>query len=197
MVLYFSLSIVGLIIAATSAVNNVGHFVLDEAYADVQFNQPKGVAVGSAGYVYVVDEANDRIQKFTKTGTYIRAWGTYGTGNGQFDDPKDIALDSSGNVYVTDFGNNRVQKFKNDGTFIKKWGSLGTGNGQFNGPFGIGVNLNTNDVYVADEGNNRVQQFTNGGSFIKTWGSLGSDPISNVVASSEDQNPFKPLFQFK
>jgi len=182
---------------AISSVNNVGLFNLNEVYAAVQFNEPQGVAVSSAGNVYVVDGANDRIEKFTKTGTFIRTWGTYGTGNGQFDDPDDIALDSSGNVYVTDFGNNRVQKFKNDGTFIRKWGSLGTGNGQFNGPSGIGINLNTNNVYVADEGNNRIQEFKNDGTFIRKWGSLGSDPISNVVTSPIDQNPFKLLFQFE
>jgi DNA-binding beta-propeller fold protein YncE len=195
LVLCLSLSTVGIIIAM-GAVNNVGLVILDKVYADVQFNQPEGVQVGSAGNVYVVDESNDRIQKFTNTGTLIRTWGTLGTGNGQFDGPNGIALDSSGNVYVTDFGNNRVQKFENDGTFIREWGSLGTGNGQFNGPTGIGINLNTNNVYVADEGNNRIQEFTNVGSFIRTWGSLGSAPISTVVASSTDLNPFKTLFPF-
>lgn len=196
MVLCLSLSIVGLIFATATA-NNIGLFILDEAYADTQFNQPEGVAVGSAGRVYVVDEANNRVQKFTDTGNFIRAWGTYGTGNGQFDGPKNIALDSSGNVYVTDYGNNRVQKFENDGTFIKKWGSQGVGNGKFNGPSGIGINLQTNNVYVADEGNNRIQEFTNGGSFIRTWGSLDSLPISAVVDSSADQSPFKLLFLFE
>ena len=192
LVLSLSLSIITLV-TFSGTTRHSGLFVLDEAYA-AQFDQPEGAAVGSAGKVYVVDEANHRIQKFTETGSFIRAWGTYGTGNGQFDGPKNIALDSSGNAYVTDYGNNRIQKFKNDGTFIKMWGSLGTGNGKFNGPSGIGINLKTNHVYVADEGNNRIQEFTSGGSFIRTWGSLGSQPISTVVASLADQNPFQLLF---
>ena len=195
MALCISLSTVGIIIAMGAA-NNADLFMLGEAFAAVQFDKPQGVAVGSAGNVYVVDEANDRVQKFTKTGTFIRAWGTHGTGNGQFDEPKDVTLDSSGYVYVTDYGNNRVQKFKNDGTFIRKWGSIGTANGQFNGPLGIGVDLNTNNVYVADEGNNRIQEFTNVGNFIRTWGSLGSEPISTFVPVTADQNPFKLLFPF-
>lgn len=191
-----SLSIAGLIIAVSTA-SATGVSILDDVYADPQFDQPEGAEVGSSGNVYVVDEANDRIQKFTKTGTFIRTWGIHGTANGQFDSPRNIALDSSGNVYVTDYGNNRVQKFKNDGTFIRKWGSLGTGNGQFNGPSGIGINLNTNNVYVSDEGNNRVQEFTNVGLFIRTWGSLGSAPIATFVSSPADQNPFQLSFQFK
>jgi DNA-binding beta-propeller fold protein YncE len=193
--LYLSLSIVGLIFSGT--VGNGSHFVLNEAYADVRFNEPEGVAVSSSGNVYVADEENSRIQKFTKTGKFIRTWGTYGTGNGQFDEPKNIALDSLGNVYVTDYGNNRVQKFKNDGTFIKKWGFIGTGNGQFNGPSGIGVNLNTNNVYVSDEGNSRIQEFTKDGAFIRTWGSFGSLPFSTIIFTSADLNPFKSLFQSK
>ena len=194
-VLYLSLSIVSIMISA-GTVNTSNPFILDEAYADAQFDNPDGVAVGSAGKVYVVDKENNRVQKFTETGAFIRAWGIHGTGNGQFDEPNSIALDSPGNVYVTDFGNNRVQKFKNDGTFIAKWGSQGTGNGQFNGPTGIGIDFSTNNVYVADEGNNRIQEFTSDGHFIRTWGSLGSLPISTIVISIEDRNPFKLLFQF-
>ena len=36
-----------------------------------EFNQTSGVAVKSSGNVYVVDERNDRIQKFTSDGKYI------------------------------------------------------------------------------------------------------------------------------
>jgi len=48
----------------TSIVNNV--------HAATQFNHPEGVAVDSDGYVYVVDTTNNQIQKFSKTGTFIR-----------------------------------------------------------------------------------------------------------------------------
>jgi len=30
---------------------------------------------------------NDRIQKFDGDGTFITAWGSYGTGNGEFNKP--------------------------------------------------------------------------------------------------------------
>ena len=90
--------------------------------------------------------------------TFVRKWGSSGTGDGQFKNLADVALDSSNNVFVTDFSNNRVQKFDSNGKFITKWGSTGTGDGQFKGPYNIAVNSSGN-VYVTDSGNSRIQVF--------------------------------------
>src|SRR5437870_4464335 len=76
-----------------------------------QFNYPVGVATDAAGNVYVTDNSNNRIQKFTNTGTYLIQWGSYGSGDGQFNGPFGVATDVAGNVYVTDFSNHRIQKF--------------------------------------------------------------------------------------
>src|SRR5262245_9461033 len=51
---------------------------------DGQFNFPAGVAVNSAGQVYVADFGNHRIQKFDANGNFITQWGSQGTGDGQF-----------------------------------------------------------------------------------------------------------------
>ncbi|MBI5573821.1 MAG: 6-bladed beta-propeller [Elusimicrobia bacterium] len=62
---------------------------------------PEGdIAVDSTGAVYVVDNWNRRIQKFSSTGAYITQWGSNGSGNGQFLYPTGIAVDSTGAVYV-------------------------------------------------------------------------------------------------
>ena len=78
---------------------------------DGQFIRPAGLSVDTSGNIFVVDEGNNRIQKFDSNGNFITKWGTQGTGDGQFEEPTGIALDSSGNVYVVDRGNSRIQVF--------------------------------------------------------------------------------------
>src|SRR5689334_15471389 len=101
---------------------------------DGQFNGPYGVATDAFGNVYVVDQNNNRIQKFTSTGTYLAQWGTFGSGNGQFAIPAGIATDAAGNVYVADRDNFRIQKFTGSGTYLTQWGTYGTGAGQLINP---------------------------------------------------------------
>ena len=86
---------------------------------DGEFFQPIGVAVNSAGQVYVTDFRNYRIQKFDANGNFIEKWGSQGTGGGQFEFPIGIAVDSSGNVYVCDINihNLGIQKFTPTATF--------------------------------------------------------------------------------
>jgi len=125
---------------------------------DGQFNGPYGIAVAPDGSVYVDDAGNNRVQKFSATGTFVTKWGSTGSGDGQFNGPYGIAAAPDGSVYVTDLGNNRVQKFSATGTFVTKWGSYGSGDGQFNEPYGIAV-APDGSVYVTDYSNNRVQKF--------------------------------------
>ncbi len=141
---------------------------------DGQFNNPRGVAVDNQGNVYVADTLNDRLQKFTITGTFLAKWGTPGTGDGQFNDPEGVAVDKAGNVYVADTGHDRIQKFTITGTFLAKWGSFGSGNGQFNSPRGLAVD-SAGNIYVADMGNDRIQKFDSNGTFLTKWGLDGSD----------------------
>src|ERR1019366_9112047 len=80
-----------------------------------QFNGLEGIVVDSAGNVYVADNGNSRIQKFSSTGSYIGQWGTFGTGNGQFQGTSGIAIDPSDNIYVVDNINEKCQKFTSAG----------------------------------------------------------------------------------
>jgi sugar lactone lactonase YvrE len=126
---------------------------------DGEFDYPRGIAVDTAGNVFVADTGNDRVQKFDSNGTFIMKWGRRGAENGQFHTPCGIAVDAAGNVYVTDGWNSRVQKFTSDGTFVTTWGTDGSGDGMFDDPWGISVD-GEGDVYVADRDNYRVQKFT-------------------------------------
>ncbi|HPG58876.1 MAG TPA: SUMF1/EgtB/PvdO family nonheme iron enzyme, partial [Candidatus Wallbacteria bacterium] len=106
------------------------------------------------------------------SGTFLKAFGTAGTGDGQFQAPDGIAVDKYGAVYVTDFQNNTVQMFSSEGTFNKKWGGAGTGNGQFTSPHGICCDSNGH-IFVSDK-SCRIQKFSPAGDFVLGWGSSGS-----------------------
>jgi DNA-binding beta-propeller fold protein YncE len=132
-----------------------------------------GVAVdASTGSVYVTDNGNNRVEKFTSSGTYLTQWGSFGSDNGQFKYPYGIAVDNSGNVYVADASNNRIEKFDSSGAYLTQWGSGASPDGRF-GAFGVALDGSGN-VYVADPGNNRVQKFTSSGSYLTQWGSSGT-----------------------
>src|SRR5665213_97336 len=55
------------------------------------FNRPTGVAIARNGDIFVADghggDSNARVVKFSKSGAFLTAWGTKGSGPGQFDVP--------------------------------------------------------------------------------------------------------------
>lgn len=138
-----------------------------------QFYYPWGMAIDSKGNIYVSDYANDRIQKFSSSFTFIKQWGTRGTGEGQFFHPTGIAIDSEDNIYVTEYDNNRIQKFNSEGAFLLLWGSRGTLPGQVKNPMGITVN-SKNEILIADYANFRIQKFNSSGVYLSSWGTYGA-----------------------
>jgi len=143
---------------------------------DGQLKSPGDVAIDSQGNLWVVDKANNRIQKFDPTGKYLAKFGSPGSGDGQFNRPTSIAIAASGNLLVTDAGNGRVQRFSPTGAYLSKFGSKGTGNGQFSGsgPEGIAIDTAADSVWVSDTYGGRVQKFNAAGEFVKVAGSKGS-----------------------
>jgi hypothetical protein len=114
----------------------------------------------------------------TRLPTFVRMWGSAGSGNGQLSSPHSVTVDVVGNVIVADTANHRIQKFSPTGVYLTSWGGFGSGDGQFNEPAGVAVDnpwsAITNDVYVADTGNHRIQRFTSNGVLVAKWGSFGS-----------------------
>lgn len=87
----------------------------------IHFNLPTDIAVLDDGSFYVSDGyGNSRVVKFSSTGKYIKAWGTYGNKPGQFIIPHGIAIDQNNTLYVADRQNNRVQLFDTSGNFLKE-----------------------------------------------------------------------------
>ena len=100
---------------------------------DDGFALPSGIAADQKGNLYIADQNNHRIKKYSVDGTFVGWWGSYDAGaqsfwldpgsmrsgapsdsDGGFDTPTDVAVDSQGKVYVTDSGNFRMQVFAAD-----------------------------------------------------------------------------------
>ncbi len=68
------------------------------------------------GDIFIADgHVNNRVVKFSKDGTFIKAWGKKGSGPGEFNVPHTIAMDSRGRLFVGDRNNSRIQLFDQDG----------------------------------------------------------------------------------
>jgi len=146
-----------------------------------QFQDPRGIAVGPEGRVYVADGGNHRIQVFDTEGNFLRQWGGQGSAPGQFQEPWGLAVSPDGEVYVADTWNHRIQVFDSEGNFLRAWGAFAQtaqaigAEGLFWGPRGTAVDAQ-GDVYVTDTGNKRVQKFSPEGKFLDQWGGAGMEP---------------------
>ena len=164
-----------------------------------RFYYPQGVAMDSAGNVYVADLQNSTIRKITSAGvvtTLAGSAGSSGTNNGtgsaaRFDFPCGVAVDSAGNVFVADTSNNTIRKVTPAGvvtTLAGSAGSSGTNNGTgsaalFSRPGGVAVD-SAGNVIVADTSNNTIRKVTPAGVVTTLAGSAGSIGTNNGTGSA-------------
>ncbi len=135
-----------------------------------------GMTIDRQGSVFVVDNGNNRIQKFENNGNFILLWGNFGSSNGNFHNPTGVACDGDDNVYVADTNNHRIQKFDGKlGQYLRKFGGRGNGEGRVNAPWGVAIDRVRGYMYVTDSANFRVQKLDMDGEFVMQWGSFGNN----------------------
>ena len=140
-----------------------------------RFKKPIGVAVDTAGNLYVADVGNHTIRKVVVTsgvvttlaGSVEMIGSSDGTGTAaRFYNPSGVTMDGTGNLYVADAGNHTIRKVvAATGVVTTVAGSAnlsgssdGTGTAaRFYNPFGVAVDGSGN-LYVTDSFNNTIRK---------------------------------------
>ena len=158
-------------------------------------NLPRGLAINSAGGVYISDTGNSRVRLVSPAGiiSTVAGNGSYGaTGDGgqatnaSFSDVTDIALDAAGNLYIADASNHRIRKVTPGGIVTTV---AGTGVQGSSGDGGLAINATLNrpisvaldsagNLYICDSSNHNVRRVSLASGMIAPYAGNGTAAFS-------------------
>jgi sugar lactone lactonase YvrE len=147
----------------------------DGAAAEARFNTPNGVAVDSAGAIYVADTGNHVIRRIAPNGTVTTLAGTprtSGTADGtgaaaRFTFPYGLDVDANNEIIVADTSNHTIRRVTQGGVVTTIAGSARSAGSEdgfgtqahFYYPTDVAADTNGN-IYVADSSNNTIRRIT-------------------------------------
>ena len=150
-----------------------------------KFFGPRAIAVSADGQeIFVADTGNERVQVFAPDGTFLRAFGGYGSGPDRLIEPVGLAIGPNGFVYVADSGNARISVFTPSGTPVAQWpveswpGAI-DGAPPSNqpylafGPDGL--------LYATSSTAGRVEVFGPDGALLRSITSVDDEPLSQPL----------------
>jgi sugar lactone lactonase YvrE len=149
-----------------------------------QFYGAYGIALDSAGRIYVADTYNARIVRIDDmNGTNWTSFGVYGSDVGQFSNPQGISIDAAGRIYVTDTGNSRLIRMDDmSGANWTTFSGTGSGDGQFAQYVAPVAFDPAGRIYVADTGNRRIVRMDD--MTGANWTTLTQSPVIYIYIYS-------------
>jgi DNA-binding beta-propeller fold protein YncE len=169
------------------------------------FSQAYHASIDRFGYIWIADNKDNIVCKFTEDGKLLMTLGKKGvagdnTSHDLFNGPTDVAVAANGDLFVADgYGNSRIVKFDKDGKFLLMiGGSNGTAIGQFNLPHHVDIN-SKGELVVMDRMNKRIQFWSQDGKFLRQWDDIewgypsGMQimPDDTLYIGDSDGNSFK------
>jgi trimeric autotransporter adhesin len=174
---------VSTIVAGIPGFNESGGFSGDNGPAtSAELNLPYGVAVDSAGNLYIADTGNNRVRKVAAVSGTIATVAGNGTAGysgdndpataAELNSPEAVEVDNAGNLYIVDTNNNRIRKVAAGTGIITTVAGNGTAgysgdNGpatsaELNNPEALTVD-SAGNLYVADSSNNVIRTVNTAG----------------------------------
>ena len=173
----------------------------DGAGNTAQFSAPEGIAIDSAGNVFVGDTGNHRIRKISPAGAVSTVAGT-GVADfldgaiavARFASPRGVAVDATGKIYVADTVNQRIRVISSGtvstlaGSGASGWKDAVGATAQFNTPKGLTIDA-AGVLYVSDTGNRRIRRIDSSGAVTTLAGSGLAGSADGVAASAAFASP--------
>jgi tripartite motif-containing protein 71 len=142
-----------------------------------QLAHPYDVAADLQGRLFVADDLNHRVVRFSAPPRYPYKgrFGAFGTAPGRLAYPRGIAVGAQGQIYVADTGNDRIDVFDRGGTLQGFFGLSGRAPGQFDAPLGVAADASGVRA-VADSVNGRIELLDPTGAVLAQWGAPAPGP---------------------
>lgn len=174
----------------------------DGAGTAASFNEPRGIAVGYDGTVYVAEFGNHLIRKISPQGVVstLAGSGRPGDADGMgsaaaFRVPEGLVVVGDGSVYVADTFNHKIRRIAPNGQVSTLAGSGrpgsadGTGSmASFNAP--VGIAFHDGVLVIGDSGNHMVRRIDVASGLVTTLaGSTTSGSADGVGAAASFYHP--------
>ena len=201
-------------LAGTGAAGNSGDGGLA---AQAQLNMPQGLAVDSAGTVYIADTLNNQVRRVNADGTITTVAGIGEAGysgdgkparEAKLNFPTGLAIGFGDTLFIADTGNNVVRQLGSDGAIHT---AAGTGEAGYRGDGGSAVDAvlhapaglaldGEGNLYIADTLNQRVRRIDVRGQIETVAGTgdpgyLGDGHPAIYAELNLATNPFEGIGQ--
>jgi hypothetical protein len=185
------------VISTVAGVANKGGFSGDGGKATAaELDEPEGVAVNSAGDLYIADTGSNRIQEVNTSGiiSTVAGDGTDGySGDGgkatsaELGAPYGVTVDAAGDLFIADTFNNRIREVSG--------GTITTvvGNGAASDVAGSGTAAELDQPYdvVYDPTTGNIYAVTDGGAVDEITGAATADTAAEKAAKNATKTASK------